>query len=269
MHVEIALVPRSFRGIAHLIEPGKVIELIPLDLDHVPLPGPKDHSIRREMEKTNLVEVRTLNFDNLAELGKEALVLFVQVPAMQKDRILVRVPGLLFEGTRQNAVFLHGWHLHEKYQRLFAEFGQIVEVECSHFDEVRFLHFTPDAVIFWAGQRYVVEIKGYKLDHFARLDEVGDPPEAAWHQCNLYMHVLGIERGLILVECKDTQELKVWCIEHDALLARPYMDRCYSVKGAVTTGHIPARICQSCQEHRAEKCPVRDFCFSGRIKENS
>ncbi len=171
--------------------------------------------------------------------------------------------------AHQNAVFLHGWHLHEKYQRLFAEFGQIVEVECSHFDEVRFLHFTPDAVIFWAGQRYVVEIKGYKLDHFARLDEVGDPPEAAWHQCNLYMHVLGIERGLILVECKDTQELKVWCIEHDALLARPYMDRCYSVKGAVTTGHIPARICQSCQEHRAEKCPVRDFCFSGRIKENS
>lgn len=166
-----------------------------------------------------------------------------------------------------NAVFLNGWHLHEKYQKLFSEHGQVVEVETSHFDETRFLHFTPDAIITFAGQPYVVEIKGYKASTFEKLNEAGAPPQAAWHQCNLYCHMLEIERGIVLVECKDTQEYKVWAIEHDPELARPYTDRCYAVKGAVATRSTPARVCGSCTEHRAEKCPVKHLCFSGKLKE--
>src|SRR5262249_49502108 len=49
--------------------------------------------------------------------------------------------------SHQNAVFLNGWTLHEKWQDLFSQFGKIVEVETAHFDEVRLLHFTPDALV--------------------------------------------------------------------------------------------------------------------------
>lgn len=164
-----------------------------------------------------------------------------------------------------NAVFLNGWVLHEKYQKLFSDHGRVVEVETSHFDDTRLLHFTPDAVIEWAGQRYVVEIKGYKASSFDSMDEASDPPKAAWHQANFYCHLLQIERGLVLVENKDTQHYKVWAIQHDPDLARPYTDRCYSVKGAVLiaqkSGKLPERTCSSCREHRAEKCHMRKICF--------
>jgi hypothetical protein len=163
--------------------------------------------------------------------------------------------------AHQNAVFLQGWQIHEKYQKLFNDHATVVEVEHSHFDEVRYLHFTPDAIIEFAGHRYVVEIKGYKSSTFEKLDETGNPPQAAWHQANLYCHMLQIERALILVEDKDTQHYKVWVIECDTELARPYLERMYAVKGKVATRSTPARVCVSCRDRMAEKCPVRKLCF--------
>lgn len=175
-----------------------------------------------------------------------------------------------------NAVFLNGWHIHEKYQRLFQQFGRVIEIETAHYDDERMVWFTPDAILEFGGQPYVVEIKGYRAEMksdkpespstiWERLDETGTPPKAAWHQCNLYCHILGIQRGLILVENKNTQELKCWCIEHSAELARSYTDRMYAVKGKTITKTIPARACKSRTEHRAEKCPMRELCFSGKV----
>jgi hypothetical protein len=168
-----------------------------------------------------------------------------------------------------NAVFLNGWCLHEKYQKLFSDFGTVIEVETSHFDETRFVHFTPDLITEYAKLPYVWEIKGYKAETWEKLDESGDPPEAAWHQCNLYCHILQIPRGIVLVENKNTQQYKIWCIQHDPALARPYTDRCYAVKGAVTvaraTGKLPERMCATCTDARAQKCHMRRICFKGRV----
>jgi hypothetical protein len=153
----------------------------------------------------------------------------------------------------------------------------VIEVETSHFDETRYLHFTPDAILEYASQQYVVEIKGYRAEMksdkddssstiWERLDETKDPPRSAWHQCNLYMHILGIQRGIILVENKNTQQYKVWCIEVDISLAREYLDRMYAVKGAVLSKRIPERACTSATDRRAEKCPMKALCFSGRLE---
>nr|BBH90119.1 hypothetical protein KTC_48700 [Thermosporothrix sp. COM3]BBH90184.1 hypothetical protein KTC_49350 [Thermosporothrix sp. COM3]BBH90249.1 hypothetical protein KTC_50000 [Thermosporothrix sp. COM3] len=166
----------------------------------------------------------------------------------------------------QNAVFLHGWHLHEKYQKLFSDFARVIEVEKSHFDETRFLHFTPDAIIQFGSYKLIVEIKGYKQETWQALDERGNPPEAAWHQCNLYCHLLNIPYGLVLVENKNTQKVKMWAIEHDKELAQPYTRRMYEVVGGVIkaqkSGRLPARKCTAPDEPRAQKCPVRELCFS-------
>jgi hypothetical protein len=155
--------------------------------------------------------------------------------------------------------------LHEKYQALFSKFGRIVEIEQSHYDEERMLYFTPDAIIELGGERYLVEIKGYKQETFDTLDEMGEPPQAAHHQCQFYMHLLGIERGIILVECKDNQHYKVWVVERDKEIALTYTERCYAFKGALTLaraqGKLPARKCGSCKDRLAEKCVMRRVCF--------
>lgn len=173
--------------------------------------------------------------------------------------------------AHQNAVFLNGWSLHEKYQRLFSDHGQVVEVETSHFDETRFLHFTPDAIVQFGGLTWVVEIKGYHSDHFGKLDEAGKPPEAAYLQCNLYCHLLGIGQGLILVENKNTQEYKVWAIHVNHEMAQPYTQRCYQVKSRVSiasttlardgVANLPPRKCNNLKDRQAEKCSECKMCF--------
>lgn len=165
-----------------------------------------------------------------------------------------------------NAVFLNGWYIHEMFQTLMTNHGRVIEAETSHFDETRFLHFTPDVIFDFGPDRFVGEIKGYKQETFDKLDEAGEPPEAAHMQCNLYCHLLGIEHGAVIVMCKNTQRIKVWIIQHDASLAREYTERMYQVKGAVLSRHIPERACTTCRDRRAEKCPVRQFCFSGRLE---
>jgi hypothetical protein len=167
--------------------------------------------------------------------------------------------------AHENAVFLNGWVLHEKYQDLLSKYGQVVEVETSHFDEDRLLHFTPDGIITLCGMPFVVEIKGYKSSTFEKLKEYREPPEAAWMQCNLYCHLLGIQYGLVLVECKDTQEVKCWAITHDEKLALPYLDRLNKFKFALhkaRLGDLPARCCKSKSDRLAEKCLMRNYCFS-------
>lgn len=180
---------------------------------------------------------------------------------------LVERPDVKPWSAHTNAIFLSGWVFHEMLQDLFVKYAKVIEVETSHYDEVRMLHFTPDIILEFASHPYVGELKGYKQETFDKLDEAGSPPKAAWHQCNLYCHLLGIERGLIIVMCKNTQRIKVWAIECDVELAKPYLDRMYQVKGAVAVRSTPARVCASCTEHRAEKCPVKKLCFSGKLKE--
>lgn len=167
---------------------------------------------------------------------------------------------------QEQARFLSGWHLHEKYQKLFQQFASVVEVEKTHYDETRNLYFTPDAVIEWAGEKYVVEIKGYKQEHFDKLDMAGKPPEYAHRQANLYMHLLEIPRAIILVENKNTQEIKVWVVGYDLALSKQQVDRIYDVKRAVVLTRrdlekLPGRICQSRDDARARACPLRDTCF--------
>lgn len=182
----------------------------------------------------------------------------------------------------ENARFKNGWVLHEKYQDLLKRYGRVIytngepELDRTHFDETRLLYFSPDAIIDHYGTTMVVEIKGYKdglgkdtanKSTFDKLDELGTPPEAAHCQVNFYLHLLELDYGLVLVECKNTQELKVWCVEYDRELAQPYIDRMYHFKAAylgVKAGRkpLPVRKCEKSTDRLAEKCEMCRYCFS-------
>lgn len=176
----------------------------------------------------------------------------------------------------KNARNKHGWVVHEKYQGMLLKYGNVVyfdgrpELDLTHFDETRNVHYSPDAITEFGGNIYIWEFKGYKQESVEKLDEMGEPPKDAHRQVNFYLHIMRDiypnARGLIFVENKNTQEPLVWAVEHDAELAKPYTDRCYQVKGHVATRSTPARVCGSCREHRAEKCPVAKLCFSGKLE---
>lgn len=177
--------------------------------------------------------------------------------------------------TLTNARFKNGWILHEKYQNLFLKYGKVVyfnndfdkpELDYSHFDDTRLLWFSPDAILEVCGENMVVEIKGYKDSTFAAFDENDTAPTDAHKQVNLYLHLLELKHGLILVENKNTQELKVWCVEYDREMVQPYLDRIHQFKGALLRAEndrgLPPRICSSSRDRNAEKCIACQCCFN-------
>lgn len=174
--------------------------------------------------------------------------------------------------TLQNARFKHGWIIHEKYQDLFLKYGKVVyfnehpELDYSHFDKERLLWFSPDAILEVCGEKMIVEIKGYKAETFEGMDELGQPPDAAHKQIQLYLHLLNLKHGLVLVENKNTQELKVWCVEYNREMVQPYLDRIYHFRTALhkveTDKGLPDRVCSSKSDRNAEKCLACNVCFS-------
>ncbi len=166
-----------------------------------------------------------------------------------------------------NARFLNGWSLHQKYQSLLERFANVVwyrgkpELDQTHYDAARKLAFSPDAIIEYAGVQYVVEIKGYNLEHFEKLES---PPKTAVIQANLYCHLTGYPRMLILVECKNDQRIKVWTLDHMPELARPYVDRAVLYTGFLEQGETPERHCKctSIGSKLALRCPARDLCWT-------
>lgn len=174
-----------------------------------------------------------------------------------------------------NARFKNGWVLHSKYQDLFLKYGKVVyfngnhdtpELDYSHFDDTRLLWFSPDAILEIEDENMVVEIKGYKAETFDKMDESGPAPVDATNQCNLYMHLLELKHGLILVENKNTQQIKVWCVEYNREMVQPYLDRIRQFRVALhkleTKQELPERVCKTAKDRNAEKCLSCQCCFS-------
>lgn len=100
---------------------------------------------------------------------------------------------------------------------------------------------------------------------FEAYDEHGPAPADAHNQVNLYMHLLGLKHGLILVENKNTQQIKTWCVEYDRELVQPYLDRIYKFRVALhkleTKQELPDRVCKTAKDRNAEKCLACQCCF--------
>jgi len=188
---------------------------------------------------------------------------------------------------KRSAIFENGWRLHQRWQDMFKRFGNVVwnedsaelELDLTHYDETRNIYFSPDAIIEFAGQRYVVEIKGIKQEAYQDLTddllhaiEVNETVAKARIQANLYMHLLRLKRAILLIENKNDQGFKVWVIEYDWELALEYSERMYAVKGntinvrAHGLNKLAPRICQSRGDARAKSCPMREVCFSKEME---
>lgn len=184
---------------------------------------------------------------------------------------------------RTNAVFLHGWKLHEKWQGLFfnaqlavqnMEMEGQLELDLTHHDHERGIYFSPDAILEYAGRKFVVEIKGINTKDFqlvkdATLEEamkLNKSIRGAVPQANLYCHLAEIKQAIILAEDKNTQEFRLWLLDYQQPLAWPYTERAEQVKGALIVnrakGLVPDRICQTITDSRAKRCPMRKVCFT-------
>jgi len=192
-------------------------------------------------------------------------------------------PTEQYSSAHLNAIFVHGWSLHEKWQNLFKRYGRVVYrgfepcLDLTHYHEQYDLRYSPDAIIEdHQGKWYPVEIKGINHDEYQAacalpLEQAvlhSETVKKARVQVILYMHLLNLQEGLILAEDKNTQQFRVWWLQYDQSLIQEYLDRLSSLadakKSLATFGTLPERKCGEFDSPRAKRCPMRTLCFSNR-----
>jgi hypothetical protein len=162
-------------------------------------------------------------------------------------------------------IFLNGWYVHIKWQDLFKSMGIAESVERTRRSNLWDVYLTPDAIVKLFGKRYVVEIKSANSYAFNGMKT---PHAGAIRQANFYMFCTGIPRAIILVEDKNTQNIKVWVVEFDPDIARPFVKRLHNIKRFVKLfkqeNKLPKKLCSGASCKRAGNCPMKEACWASK-----
>jgi len=168
-------------------------------------------------------------------------------------------------------IFEEGNSIHEKWQRLFIRggLGEAEDMDRSRFKKKYELSYTPDAILTIGGHEYVGEIKSVNTFQFKNMHS----HPSGKKQLMFYMWLTGIERGFVLCEDKNTQDIKVFTYHFSLELVEEFIARLEAIqvykRRVVEEGKMVKGICKSSTCQRAEKCNMRDACWNigqGRIK---
>jgi hypothetical protein len=237
-----------------------------------------DSELKDALLKTNLPKTDTLLIET--KLNN----LFYTDDENREDRVMLHGSGLVasdsewcyrqailsfyYKGSEPKIpiglkrIFLNGWYVHEKWQKMFMQAGIAVGVEQRGESEEWGLLYTPDAIIKLGTKLYVVEIKSVNTMQFNNM--ISHPHGEK--QLQLYMHMSGIPHGFVLCEDKNNQNIKIFPYEYDSEKARPYVERMVKVKALrkkfEEEGTLPMRCCDKESCKRSLGCAYHDACWN-------
>ena len=159
---------------------------------------------------------------------------------------------------RTLSIFWTGNVIHEKHLDYYRDTGVAKFIEQQFTSDLYDMTATPDAVIDFLGTATIIEIKSMNTYEFKKLNKA---PNNAYVQVQIYMGLLGIPQSLIVVEDKNTQELKVFKITYNVEDSMLYMKRRLAIKKCVDAGKIPykKRICENATTNK--KCRMHSVCW--------
>ena len=173
-------------------------------------------------------------------------------------------------------IFAEGDAIHEKWQRLFIRGGLCEPLDCdfTRFDEDYDLSYTPDIICKiprnmsltepcdeW--DEYVVEIKSMNTFSYKKQEHHASGRK----QCQLYMYLTGIHKGIVLCDDKNTQEFKVKTYEYNPSEIARYIRRLEKIqeyKDELILDKKLVKRHKNCTWYnckKAQECPMRDVCF--------
>lgn len=176
-------------------------------------------------------------------------------------------------------IFSEGDAIHEKWQRLFIRGGLCKPLDCdySRFADEYDLSYTPDIICSLPvdmkltsvydesvpKEPYVVEIKSVNTFTFKKQKYHASGRK----QCQLYMYLTGIHKGIVLCDDKNTQEFKVYKYEYNPSEIAPYIRRLEQIqeykqrllkKKKMVARHSKC-IGYNCK--KVQECPMREVCY--------
>jgi hypothetical protein len=151
--------------------------------------------------------------------------------------------------TKKLLIFMDGVSRHEKWQRLFEKAGIAHAIE-RPFVLGGFI-CTPDAIIELGGERYVWECKSMSNSRWKSVMRNG-PPDAFVNRLHVYFAATGIQKGILHVENKDTNEYAAWEIRADPDRVKGMLERAKVLGRAYRewkkTGKLPDCVCLKKQD---------------------
>lgn len=162
----------------------------------------------------------------------------------------------------------YGTEAHERIQGLFERSGTLVEAErevstIGH-DTLPPIRGYVDLVINWQGEEVVGEIKTTSQESY--VSKKAKSQGAGYHllQVLIYMKVLGLNKGFLLYENKNTQQMLIipvtWNVANTALLegAMDWMNKVYK---SWQDNKMPKRPARSENSVLCKSCPFKKHCW--------
>lgn len=99
----------------------------------------------------------------------------------------------------------NGTSMHERYQRLLSNMGYLIYPEYKIKDEELHVYGRTDGLMSIDDELALLELKSCGIYDFQQMAASGQPRSDYADQLMLYMHLTGVKRGVILVECIITE----------------------------------------------------------------
>jgi hypothetical protein len=143
--------------------------------------------------------------------------------------------------SRVLRIFDNGDSMHERYQNWFAEMGILISPELPIKDDELGISGRTDALIRLNDELILVELKSSNANQFERMQKAGAPREEFSQQLQLYLHLTGIKKGIILIENKNDQSILEFEEEYDNTMANELVRKIRSCIHHAKEGTLPDR----------------------------
>lgn len=140
-------------------------------------------------------------------------------------------------GAQTHLRFSDGDDTHKRLVRALFSIGIVGAVEIP-IPENELFGGRADAIVAIKNELYVVEIKAVGSYKFKKLLEA-DPSYIK--QLQLYLYYLNIDKGIILIENKDTQELKEFVVKKDVKMIKQILGDFTALKRKILNDELPGK----------------------------
>lgn len=154
--------------------------------------------------------------------------------------------------------FEDGNESHNRLAKMLFRLGIVRAIEVPIPENELFLG-RADAIVSIGNELYVVE---FKFVNKAGFEKLSKPNPSHIKQLQIYLHYFNINKGIILVENKDSQELKEFVIKRDINLIERILTYFKILKIQIMTNEIPDRP----RDLPGWKC---NYCAYGKICEEN
>lgn len=163
--------------------------------------------------------------------------------------------------------FEEGNNTHKSLVEDLFKLGIVKAVEIS-IPENELFKGRADAIVSIENQLYVVEIKSVNNRTFEKLVSEGKPDAGFLMQIQLYLFYFNIDRGIILIKNKDTQELREFIVKKDMELINNILTYFEMLKQQIINDELPDKP-ENLPRWKCGYCPYGEICEKNTKKQPS